>query len=162
MATLHAMIALSDGPNRLQSCPFNMIGQCYNLQPSACRRNKYSLQREEGKGWKVSIPPSSFQQAQRRGLEGQNFTEEERRVPALKFQTAALNQPGRAQNTDRLRRCLLMDVIMWQVSQKVIFNFCELLFCSQNVESLDIARPPGMEVVWPCCVPRFPHVQNCG
>lgn len=44
MATLHALIALSDRPNQQKSCPFYVIGQCNNLQPTVSRWDRYSPQ----------------------------------------------------------------------------------------------------------------------
>lgn len=53
MATLHAMIALSDGPNKRKSCPLHVIGQCNNLQTSCIHGISTVLNERTEKGGKL-------------------------------------------------------------------------------------------------------------
>lgn len=54
----YTLVASSDRPNQQKSCPFHVIGQCNNLQPTVCRWDRYSLyskSREEGAKFQSSL-----------------------------------------------------------------------------------------------------------
>lgn len=121
------------------------------------------LSEKREKGWKVAILLLVFSRFLENRVRGSDTHKKwERQVTPLKLFSPLLWIRLAEPNLSTLTvfkggfflSCLFMDVIMWRVSQKVIFNsksvfLCDWasVFCYQNTESSYVSKPPGLGFV---------------
>lgn len=119
------LIALSDTPNQLKSCPFYVIGQANNLQPTVYRWDRYGPQWEERKRvekFSILLLLSSREQGWRVTTKTSHSTQSSDSAPDQLWHSPKHQKWLTLKVAFPPSLCLFMDVIMWQVSQKVILN----------------------------------------